>query len=282
MTREHSVPLPGLVPNEIGSLGTLTWLEEGQGQPLILLHGIGSDAGSWGSQFTAFSATRRVLAWNAPGYATSSPLEGGPKNPTRYAELLAESLNALNVGTCAIVGHSLGALTAARFMRLYPDRVSALLLSSPASGYGQEEQDDLLPALKERLTDVETLGPAGMAAKRAARTLSPGAGPDLVHQAAEAMARVSITGYRDAVTLLSRGSLSADLSALPRDKIRLITAEHDQIIKPERVHALAEERHLPSPTVIAHAGHASYLENPSGFTAAIEACLASVAASDEA
>ena len=50
--------------------GKIPYLEAGQGPPLLLLHGIGSGAASWGAQIDAFSNRYRVIAWNAPGSVT--------------------------------------------------------------------------------------------------------------------------------------------------------------------------------------------------------------------
>ena len=44
--------------------------------PLVLLHGIGSGAASWVQQFEGLGATRRVLAWDAPGYGASDAGRG--------------------------------------------------------------------------------------------------------------------------------------------------------------------------------------------------------------
>jgi len=49
--------------------------EAGEGPTLVLLHGIGSNAGSWCNQLVTLSDQFRVLAWDAPGYGESTPLD---------------------------------------------------------------------------------------------------------------------------------------------------------------------------------------------------------------
>ncbi|RYP45888.1 hypothetical protein DL770_011387 [Monosporascus sp. CRB-9-2] len=54
----------------------------------------------------------RVLAWDAPGYGSSTPLADVAPRAADYAGRLQAWLAALDVTPDAIVGHSLGALMA--------------------------------------------------------------------------------------------------------------------------------------------------------------------------
>ncbi|GBQ22474.1 putative hydrolase [Gluconacetobacter sacchari DSM 12717] len=258
----------------------LTWQECGSAAApsLVLLHGIGSDARLWRAQLAAFAPERRVLAWNAPGYAESSPFpEGTPTgDPTLWAQRLMDGLDALGVSSCVLVGHSLGAVTAARFARLWPERVKALVLSSPAQGYGQSPGAALLPALQARIDDITSLGPRGMAEHRAPRTLGPGADAAMIRAVTDAMARVSVRGYCDAVRLLAGGRLADDLPAW-NGPLHLVCAEEDRIVPPATVETLAALRPSARLCRIAGAGHASYLQAPDLFNR----CLAHVLANRE-
>ncbi|MFX8668663.1 alpha/beta fold hydrolase, partial [Acinetobacter baumannii] len=49
--------------------------EAGQGEALVLLHGIGGCADSWKHQFETLSRSYRVIAWDAPGYGSSASLD---------------------------------------------------------------------------------------------------------------------------------------------------------------------------------------------------------------
>src|ERR1700728_5429071 len=108
----------------------------GATRTLVLLHGIGSNAGSFAALMTALPETVDAIAWDAPGYGQSEPLAITIPSPRDYADMLAKFLDALELSSVALAGHSLGALFAASFAKYYPDRVSALALISPALGYG--------------------------------------------------------------------------------------------------------------------------------------------------
>ncbi|MFT8896879.1 MAG: alpha/beta hydrolase [Acetobacter sp.] len=256
--------------------GVLTWLAAGNpdAPALVLLHGIGSDAMLWQKQIAVFAPHMHVLAWNAPGYAGSSPLSEDvlPGNPDVWADQLAQGLDAFGVSRCVLVGHSLGAITAARFAVTSPERVATLVLSSPARGYGQERGSDLLPALQARIDDIRQLGSAGMASRRAPRTLAPGASTEMLAEAEAAMARVSVAGYCDAVHLLACGRLAEDLIRW-NGPLHLIGAAEDVIVPVKIVQELAKTFPQARLHVIEGAGHASYLQAPEQFQAALTDAL---------
>ena len=57
---------------------TIHYETAGDGFPLVLLHGIGSNSRSWRRQLAAMSADSKVIAWDAPGYGRSSDPAGNP------------------------------------------------------------------------------------------------------------------------------------------------------------------------------------------------------------
>lgn len=87
--------------------------------PVVLLHGIGSASGSWLHQLQDASLGR-VLAWDAPGYADSSPLKLAEPAAADYAQVLWAWLDALQINEVHLVGHSLGCIMAASAARLHP------------------------------------------------------------------------------------------------------------------------------------------------------------------
>ena len=74
--------------------GEITCLEAGSGEPLVLLHGIGSGAASWQAQLEAFSDRYRVVAWDAPGYGESALR---PATLDTYSRAVIELLDCLKV-----------------------------------------------------------------------------------------------------------------------------------------------------------------------------------------
>ena len=71
--------------------------EAGQGEYLVLLHGISSGSASWVNQLEVLSHHFHVIAWDAPGYGKSDELLTDQPNATDYAKRLAALLDVLKL-----------------------------------------------------------------------------------------------------------------------------------------------------------------------------------------
>lgn len=254
---------------------TITYLEAGQGVPLVLLHGIGSAARSFQDQLADLSAQYRVIAWDAPGYGGSSCLADPAPKAADYAQMLAGFLEALMIERCHLLGHSLGCLMAASFARLYPKRLRSLALSSIAVGQAQMPAEERQKLLDQRLHDVTVLGPREMAEKRGPRLLAPAATPEMVRRVIDAMAAVRPDGYSQAARMLAGGDVKADIVALPADlPLQILYGDADVITPPARNLEVATLRPQAPVRAIADAGHALYLEKPDAFNAAVRDFIA--------
>lgn len=247
--------------------GQQTWREAGQGQALVLLHGIGSGSLGWAAQLEAFAPHHRVLAWDAPGYGGSSPLAAAQPLAVDYVQALVDWLQPLHTGPMVLVGHSLGAIVAAAAAADGRLHVRSLLLASPAQGYGDAE-----PALREahwreRLQLVRELGPAGLAASRAPRLCTPQAGAEVLNLVRWNMARVSQGGYEQAAHLLTHDVLRQHLKSV-RAPVAVCCGDADRITPPAAAEQLAREIGVPFHR-LPGAAHACYAEHPQAFNAVL-------------
>jgi pimeloyl-ACP methyl ester carboxylesterase len=243
----------------------------GGGTPLVLLHGIGSNAESWLPLMRALPPGREVIAWDAPGYGISAPLPAASPVPADYAAVLGSLLDALGHRRVLLMGHSLGCLFAGAFARHHAGRVEKLALSAPALGYGVPAGAPLPYQVQARIDDLNNLGPSGFAAKRAARLVfDAGNRPAVLAAVQQAMGAVNPHGYAQAVRALGAGDLLAEAAhlALP---VLAVTGAEDLVTPPEgtrRLHAL-----LPQPIRLAEivaAGHAMPQEKPAELVAILQ------------
>jgi pimeloyl-ACP methyl ester carboxylesterase len=253
----------GLSREVAGGIGFLRRVGEAKAPTLLLLHGIGSNAASFAALATAMPARMNVIAWDAPGYGDSTPLAAAIPTPRAYADALAKFLDVLELPRIVLAGHSLGALFAGSFAAHYPDRVSALALISPALGYGIVPGGTLPAGVQSRIDEINELGPAAFAKKRASRLVGdPNARPDIVAAVEQAMAAVHARGYVQAVHALGAGQLLSDAKSIHALTI-VAVGTCDQITPP----ANASELHAALPRAagyhqIANAGHALPQEEP--------------------
>jgi pimeloyl-ACP methyl ester carboxylesterase len=100
--------------------------------PLILLHGAGSNALSWMGEVGAYCAHFRTYAVDIPGDPGRSAPSRPSWNGSAYGEWLADVFDGLKIERAAVLGLSQGGWNALRFAALYPERVTRLVLLSPA------------------------------------------------------------------------------------------------------------------------------------------------------
>lgn len=110
----------------------LHYIERGQGQPLVLLHGNGSMIQDLESSGLIDMAAKkhRVIAFDRPGYGYSERPRGTTWTPQAQADLLHRALLYLGVERPIVVGHSWGTLVALSLALDYPDYVKSLVLLS--------------------------------------------------------------------------------------------------------------------------------------------------------
>jgi pimeloyl-ACP methyl ester carboxylesterase len=87
--------------------GRVEYHRGGAGEPLLLLHGIGSCMQVWEPLLPALEARHDVIAVDIPGYGRSEPVEG---EPTVFAlgDALEEFIDSLGLEKVHVVGNSMG------------------------------------------------------------------------------------------------------------------------------------------------------------------------------
>ncbi|AJE19819.1 alpha/beta fold hydrolase [Azotobacter chroococcum] len=108
----------------------LHYLDQGQGSPVVLLHGnvVGAEDYVLSGVFERTARTHRVLAFDRPGYGYSDRPLGTLWTASRQAELLQRALLQLGVERPVVVGHSWGTLVALKMALNQPDSVAGLVL----------------------------------------------------------------------------------------------------------------------------------------------------------
>jgi pimeloyl-ACP methyl ester carboxylesterase len=111
----------------------LHYVERGQGQPVVLLHGNGMMTRDFAlSGLVDLAAERhRVIVFDRPGFGHSTrPRRGRVWTPRAQAALLHEAFERLGIERPIVVGHSWGTLVALELALDYPADVQSLVLLS--------------------------------------------------------------------------------------------------------------------------------------------------------
>jgi len=123
---------------------------------LVLVHEMAGSLESFDDIVPRFAASRRVLRYDTRGAGLSQKVRGELRIDT-MADDIAGLLDALGIaGKVAVAGIALGGAIALHFAARYPERTSAVAVSSPATGVAPERR----PAALERLLKIEAAGMA--------------------------------------------------------------------------------------------------------------------------
>ena len=105
----------------------MAYLELGQGQPVILIHGFGGSMWQWEHQQRSLSASFRLITPDLIGSGLSAKPEIEYR-PDQMLDYFVGFMDALHIQRAALVGNSMGAGLAMGMSLAHPERVSRLVL----------------------------------------------------------------------------------------------------------------------------------------------------------
>ena len=110
----------------------LAYIDMGQGDPIVFVHGSLSDYRVWLDEVQALSAQYRVIAYSRRyHFPNRGGGDGSDYSMALHERDLAGLMDALDLPNAHLVGHSYGAVLAAQFAAKYPERVRSLVLIEP-------------------------------------------------------------------------------------------------------------------------------------------------------
>ncbi len=127
------------------------YTDEGEGEPLILIHSVGQSSYTWRKVFYRLREYYRVIVVDLPGHGYSDRPVHFDYTVEAHAMALRLFMDALKIESAHLTGFSLGAVYALQFACDYPSRVGRLVLLSP----GGVTEDMPMPV---KLIDSALLG----------------------------------------------------------------------------------------------------------------------------
>ena len=104
----------------------ISYLDEGQGEPVVLLHGIPTWSYLWTPVLGTLTRAARVLAPDLAGFGFSDKRDCFDRSIARQAELVDAWMDRLGISSAVIVGHDIGGGVALRLATLFPSQVRKL------------------------------------------------------------------------------------------------------------------------------------------------------------
>lgn len=120
------------MPNIQFSRTSFEYIEKGQGEPVVLVHGTLGDFRSWELQMDAFAKSYHTISYSRR-YHYPNPCRGDETDYSAilHAADLAAFIDELGLKSAHVAGNSYGAYTGLFLALRHPERVRSLVLSEP-------------------------------------------------------------------------------------------------------------------------------------------------------
>jgi pimeloyl-ACP methyl ester carboxylesterase len=247
---------------------------QGDGPPLLFIHGLGGNWTAWLENLPAFAVGHRVLAIDLPGFG-GSPVPRTGISIAGYADLVVRFRSALELSSVTMFGSSLGGWVAAELAQRAPEWLSGLVLVDAAGIVPTRGERWKALSLMEGAALMAPLAPRfrrSVASRRKLRAMSlrytidspAELAADLVYMALPA---APDPGFRLALTAARSSwsdAWSARLSQISCPTL-VVWGERDSLLPLRHGHEYA--RLIPGSElhVIPAAGHLPMIERPAEF-----------------
>jgi esterase len=246
---------------------TLAFTEIGEGEPIVILHGLFGSGRNWASIAKALSDTYRVLTVDLPNHGASEWTEHVTYQG--LAEATANFLTQHELQGCTLLGHSMGGKTAMTLALSQGDLINRLIVADIAP----------VPYDHDNLAVIEALAAVDIANVKSRNEAEAQMAVHISDRMLRAFLLQNLRregdGYQWRINLEGLKASLPDLHGFPefdttfeKPAIFIAGAESD-FVEPE--HHAEIDRLFPNSSVVdlTHAGHWLHADNPKAFIQAV-------------
>ncbi|PEN12347.1 3-oxoadipate enol-lactone hydrolase [Longibacter salinarum] len=240
--------------------------EEGAGEPVILLHGLGSSARDWFKQVPHLADRYRVITLDLRGHGRSDKPEE-PYSIAQFARDVAVVLRQLDAWPAHVVGLSMGGMVAMQLATDAPELVRSLVVVNSAVDVRPQTLHDVWFYLSRRFA-VKLLGMRRVGKIIANKLFVRPDQEDLRSEFVERWAKNDPEAYVRTVDAIMGWTVQDRLDRVTMPAL-LVSSEHDYTPISEKNLAVAQ---MPNAelAVVDDARHALPVEKPDAFNAILD------------
>ena len=238
----------------------------GEGDPVVLCHGLGGNHAAWWRVVLGLCGHHRVITWDQRGFGNSTR-RTGRYGPEVAVGDLAALLDHLGLERVQLVGQSMGGWVAMGFALRHPERLGSLVLTDTLAGVFTDEvlaevsrtsSEVLARAMKSGVDQHPALGRRFCAEH-----------PELVYLYREISSMGDKPDDAEVFAMLASMRAPLDEVAAIEPPVLLVVGEDDALCPPAAMRLVAEA--IPGATleVLAGAGHSPYFEVPERWLGAV-------------
>ena len=245
--------------------------------PLVLSHGAGGNHAIWFQQVAPFAADRTVVTWDHRGFGRSSDRAARSGPEVAAGDLLA-LCDHLGIGRADLVAQSMGGWTVVGAALQRPSLARTLVLADTAAGFTSPAISEALAGAR-RDAVLEAWKGDVLGEHPALDRSFPLTYPELAHlyQSLGRMGSPDLTAIMPRLGATHHDERDAARLTMP---VLCIVGEHDALVAPAAVAAVAALLPNARVVVIPGCGHSPYFEDPETWNDAVRSFLDDVAAAD--
>lgn len=248
--------------NDLLNTIDLAYAEAGEGDPLVLIHGLGGSRSDWELQWPALAPHFRVVTPDLRGHGASQR-PPGPYRIKLFAADVARLMRRIEARPAHVVGLSLGGAVAQQLALDAPELVRSLVLVNTAASFVSDGWRRRLMGVR-RFAATYLSGMDKVAAD-VARRLFPREEQAPLRN--EATARLSVNApqaYRDSLLALARFNATDRLSSITCPTL-VVSGDTDYAVPMGVKKKLADGLPNSRMVVIPDSGHATPVDQPEAF-----------------
>ena len=246
--------------------GTVGVAAQGDGRPMVLLHSLLADAGSFEAIVAPLSRRFRILVPDLPGFGGSTPVTGGL---AAVADRMAEVIRHLTGDQQPIIlGNGFGGFVTLQLAIRHPDLAARLILADSGAAFSEAGRQ----AFRTMAAAAAAKGLEAIAEIAMRRLFAPefqAAHPDLMAIRRAAFLRTDMDMFQEACQALAGLDLRDEVARIRVPTLVLVGAQDEATptAMSMELAALLPDARL---TILPGCAHVPQLQMPEAFLAAIE------------
>lgn len=252
------------------SMGRVCYLEKGQGQPVILLHGLGANVGRWTDTVNALANQYRVLAFDLPGFGKSEK-RNQSYTITLFLRALEEFIAELELKDPLLIGHSMGGAVVLEYLLKHREKTPRAVVVSPAGvRHSHSILGRILGAILIRAPFSQRVVPRALGRCAVQRTEPI---LDMVFQASHAEQDPNWTKLRRVIRSSTRSLLAYSVQHRLHEiktPLLVVWGEEDSLQAPHLALTMHREIPLARIAMMPECGHYPMLEKPTDFNRIVQ------------
>lgn len=251
----------------------INYESQGEGPPIVLVHGLGGTCNIWHAQRVTLSKYFRVIALDLSGSGRSDHSRR-PYSMDAWVDEIAGLIDHLQVDQAVIVGHSMGTVIVQKFAARYPEKTRALVLAGGLVELGPPGKE----AFTKRAESVEKDGMIAVADAVLGGALS--AGTRERNLALTGMVREMLLSndpvcYAGHCRALIAGSAKADQGRITCPTL-LVVGDQDPVTSLGLQRQIAAAIKNSRIRIVPNTAHLTMLESPEAFNTILLEFLATI------